>query len=43
MDVSKESDATRKLYGIDEQETADFGRQCLLARRLVERACGSSS
>ena len=36
MDLSRESDATKALYGIDEQETGDFGRQCLLARRFVE-------
>jgi len=37
VDLSKESDATKKLYGIGEQGTDDFGRKCLLARRLVER------
>jgi len=37
LDISKESDATRKLYGIDEKITADFGRNCLIARRLLER------
>lgn len=37
VDLSGESAATLSLYGIDEQETADFGRRCLLARRLVER------
>ena len=31
------SDATRRLYGLDEPATADFGRRCLLARRLLER------
>ena len=36
LDISKESAATRALYGIDEQPTDDFGRQCLLARRLAE-------
>lgn len=36
-DLSKESAATRKLYGLDEQRTTDFGTRCLLARRLVER------
>ncbi len=36
LDLSRESEATRKLYGIDEKETDNFGRQCLLARRLVE-------
>jgi hypothetical protein len=37
VDLSKESDATKKLYGIDQPETAAFGTNCLLARRLVER------
>jgi len=36
MDLSKETKATQKLYGIDEKETRDLGQQCLLARRLVE-------
>src|SRR2546425_2217832 len=36
LDVSKESEATRKLYGLDEKITEPFGRQCLMARRLVE-------
>jgi len=37
VDISKESEATQKLYGIGEPMTDDFGRKCLLARRLVER------
>jgi len=37
VDMSRESDGTRELYGIDERETAQFGKMCLLARRLVER------
>ena len=37
VDFAKESEATKKLYGLDEPLTADFGRKCLLARRLVER------
>jgi hypothetical protein len=37
VDLSKETDATKKLYGLEEKETASFGRLCLLARRLVER------
>jgi Protein of unknown function (DUF1501) len=37
VDLSKESDATRKLYGMDEEPTAKYGTNCLLARRLVER------
>ncbi len=36
-DVSGESDATKKLYGLDDPAAADFGGRCLLARRLVER------
>jgi hypothetical protein len=37
VDISNESEATRKLYGVGEPLTDDFGRKCLLARRLVER------
>jgi hypothetical protein len=37
IDISKETDATRKLYGIGERPTDYFGRQALMARRLVER------
>ncbi len=37
VDFSKESDETKALYGINEKRTEDFGRKCLLARRLVER------
>src|SRR6185295_7363864 len=37
LDFSNESEATRKLYGLDEEITSDFGRECLIARRLVER------
>jgi hypothetical protein len=37
FDVSKESDATRRLYGIDPAKPPGFGWQCLVARRLVER------
>jgi len=36
VDISTESDATKKLYGIDDPLTDDFGCKCLLARRLVE-------
>jgi uncharacterized protein DUF1501 len=36
VDLSKESEATKELYGLDQTETAAFGRNCLLARRLVE-------
>ena len=37
VDLSGEDDRTRELYGIGAQRTDDFGRKCLLARRLVER------
>jgi hypothetical protein len=37
LDLTSETAATRKLYGLDDNLTADFGRRCLLARRLVER------
>ena len=36
-DISGESEATRRLYGLDDPVSADFGGRCLLARRLVER------
>lgn len=37
IDIAKETQATRKLYGVDEKPTDYFGRQALMARRLVER------
>ncbi len=50
VDIEKESEATRKLYGMDDPQTEAFGRNCLLARRLVQRGvrfielyCGSGS
>ncbi|HYZ85833.1 MAG TPA: DUF1501 domain-containing protein [Bryobacteraceae bacterium] len=50
VDIQSESEATRKLYGLDEAATEAFGRNCLMARRLVERGvrfvelyCGSGS
>ena len=36
QDISKETDATKKLYGLDDPATANYGRQCLLARRFAE-------
>src|SRR5207249_2359549 len=36
QDLTKESDETKKLYGLDEPITANFGRQCLMARRFAE-------
>jgi hypothetical protein len=37
VDMSKESEATKQLYGLDDEATAKNGFNCLLARRLVER------
>jgi hypothetical protein len=37
LQLEKESEATRAMYGIDKSETKTFGEQCLVARRLVER------
>jgi hypothetical protein len=37
VDLTKESEATAKLYGVDDPNCEHFARNCLLARRLVER------
>ncbi|MGD9856306.1 MAG: DUF1501 domain-containing protein [Planctomycetaceae bacterium] len=37
VDLSQETAETHRLYGCDREPTAEFGRRCLLARRLVER------
>jgi hypothetical protein len=37
VDIASESDEVKALYGLDDERCADFGRKCLLARRLVER------
>lgn len=37
VDLSRETEATRRAYGLDQPKTADFGARCLLARRLLER------
>jgi len=37
LDLGKESEATRRLYGLDDPVTREYGTRCLLARRLVER------
>jgi hypothetical protein len=37
VDIGAESESTKAMYGLDRPETTGFGRQCLLARRLVER------
>lgn len=37
VDLGQETQATRKLYGLDDPVTEDYGLKCLLARRMVER------
>lgn len=37
QDISAETAATQKLYGLDNPVTSNFGRQCLMARRFLER------
>ncbi len=37
LDLSKEDEATRKMYGLDDPATQSYGKRCLMARRLVER------
>jgi hypothetical protein len=37
LDIAKESDATRKLYGVDDPVAGPYGKRCLTARRLVEQ------
>jgi Protein of unknown function (DUF1501) len=37
FDLSTETEATREMYGIGKETTDDYGRRCLLARRMVER------
>ena len=37
VDIASETEATRKMYGLDDPMSEAFGRQCLLARRMVER------
>src|SRR5262249_13395610 len=48
LDLRSETEATTRLYGLDDPRTRDFGRNCLIARRLIERGvrfvqlwCGS--
>ncbi len=36
LDLNKESDATKKLYGLGDRDTEEFGRKCLMARRFIE-------
>ena len=37
LDISQETQATQKMYGIDRPESEEYGKRCLIARRLVER------
>jgi hypothetical protein len=37
LDISRESPATQRLYGLDDPLTREYGTRCLIARRLVER------
>ena len=37
LDISRETAATHRLYGVDQPETEEYGKRCLIARRLVER------
>jgi hypothetical protein len=37
VDLATETEATKEMYGLNQRQTEPFGRQCLLARRLVER------
>jgi hypothetical protein len=37
VDLTRETDETKRLYGLDDRQTVEFGTRCLLGRRLVER------
>src|SRR5262249_40275426 len=37
LDLAGETEATKKMYGLDSQPTRDFGTQCLIARRMAEK------
>jgi len=37
VDLSRESEQTREMYGLNDKRTADFGRKCLITRRLLEK------
>lgn len=37
LDISQETEATQKLYGLDDPQCREYGTRCLIARRLVER------
>ena len=37
LDIGQETEATHKMYGLDQDATREYGTRCLIARRLVER------
>ncbi|MEO8659522.1 MAG: DUF1501 domain-containing protein [Bryobacteraceae bacterium] len=37
VDLGRESEPTREMYGLNDKRTADFGRKCLITRRLLEQ------
>jgi len=37
LDISRETEATHRMYGLDQDETREYGTRCLIARRLIER------
>jgi hypothetical protein len=37
LDISRETEATKRMYGLDDPATQDYGTRCLIARRLIER------
>ncbi len=37
VDLSRESEKTREMYGLNDKRTADFGKKCLITRRLLEK------
>ena len=37
LDLSKENEETKEMYGLNQEATASYGKRCLMARRLVER------
>ncbi len=37
LDISQENERTKEMYGLNDEQTASYGKRCLMARRLVER------
>src|SRR6185503_13442340 len=37
VELDRESEATREMYGLNDKRTSDFGRKCLITRRLLEK------